>query len=389
MNRLLTAASDSTRDVKPPNTWQEFQSFCLDAFPLVQEKFNTGRHQAAKYWASSGYGKNGDKQHGVDIFDHFSPTTMQCKLVGKFDETHLMKELEALKGYRAAISAHFIVTSLEETNRAVSDFVARHNAALEHEGPYLHTSPMPPAMRLPKLYVLNWPEIRSIFYTDFLLALKWGFYPHDSRYYNLNGVDLTKLLGAASTMGCSVPPGGGGKSPRVLETINILTQSLDADAIASVGETETLASSTINGLWKFLELIDQTYDMGKRVKPALTACESLDGVSVQRGLQDLNTLVTFQGRFEAFKYLNRLADMVRRLYYKLDDDNFYVFGDMEIEHEGVSVTDTDYSIRHYNFTDIDSNMPPWYIPRKQLSQNSKFIAREIRKVRINIKPPSS
>ncbi|WP_027913178.1 MULTISPECIES: hypothetical protein [Pseudomonas] len=386
MRRLLTTASDNTRGIKPPDTWQELQSFCVDAFPLVQERFSTGRHRTAYYWASSGYGKNGDTQHGVDIFDHFSPTTMQCKRVEKFDLRHLEKELEALKGYRAPLSAHFIVTSLEETNRTVTDRVVKHNAALEGETHSRQVPPRLPATRLPKLYVLNWPEIKAILCADFFLALKWSFHPFRLDYPNLNGVDLNTVIGAANSMGCSLPPGGGGKSLRVLEAINILTRSLDADTIASLGETETIASSTINGLAQFLALVDEAWNMGRRVRPALTACESLDGVSRHQGLKALNEIVNFQARIEAYKYLNRLADIVRRLFRQLDNEHYFEFGQMEIEHEGMSFWDTDERIRHYNFSDIDTDTPPWYISKQKIIQNAKFIACEIRKVRANMPP---
>ncbi len=384
MNKLPTAASDNTRGIKPPSTWQEFQSFCLDAFPLVQEKFSTGRHRTANYWASSGYGKNGDLQHGVDIFDHFSATTMQCKRVEKFDLKDLKKELKALKGYRTPLSAYFIVTSLEETNRTVIDEVEQHNALLENDTHAGQVLPMLPEIRLPKVYVLNWPEIKAILCADIFLALKWGFLPSHPHYYNLNGVDLSKLIGAANSMGCSLPPGGGGKSLRVLETIAILTRPLNVDAIAALGDSDTIASSTIQGLWRFLELVDEIRNVGRRVKPALLACESLDGVSVQRGLSALNDIVNFQGRLEAFKYLNRIADMVRRLVRQLDTEHFFEFGQKEFDYEHFSEVDTDYSIRYYNFSDINADTPPWYICGKQLRENARFIAHEIRKVRVNI-----
>lgn len=384
MRKLPTAASDSTRGIKPPNTWQEFQSFCVDAFPLVQEKFTTGRQRTANYWVSSGYGKNGDTQNGVDIFDHFSPTTMQCKRVEKFGLAHLEKELEDLKGYHAPLSAHFIVTSLEETNRAVADRVVEYNAALEVEPHSGQAPPVLPAIRLPKLYVLNWPEIKAILCTDLFLALKWGFHPFHLNYPNLNGVDLITMIGAADSMGCSLPPGGGGKSPRVLDAINILTRSLDVDAIESLGETETIASSTINGMKKFLGLVDEAWNMGQRVRRTLKACESLDGVIKHQGLRELNHIVNFQARIEAYKYLNRLADMIYRLLYQLDHENNFEFGQIEIEHEGVSFWETNERVRHYNFSSIDTDSPPWYIPKQKLVENAQFTAREIRKVRVNI-----
>jgi hypothetical protein len=155
---------------------------------------------------SSGYGKNGDSQNGVDIFDHFSPATMQCKRVEKFNLTHLQKELRALKGYHAPLSAHFIVTSLEETNQQVSKFVTQHNSALEDDAHPGQVLPRLPAVRLPKLYLLNWPEIKAILCTDLFLAWKWSFHLAHPQYHNLNGVDLKTVVGAASTLGCSLPP---------------------------------------------------------------------------------------------------------------------------------------------------------------------------------------
>jgi len=388
MNTLITAASDQTRGISPPRTWQEFQSFCVDAFPLVQHKYSIGRRPTANYWVSSGYGKNGDTQNGVDIFDHSSHATMQCKRVEKFNQGHLEKELTALRGYHAPLSAHFIVTSLEETNQTVSTFVAQHNAALEDEAYPGQVPPMLPAARLPKLYVLNWPEIKSILCTDLFLAWKWGFYLAHPQYHNLNGIDLKSVIGAASTMECSLPPGGGGKSPRVLDAINVLTQSLDAVAIASLGATEKVASSTIHGMRDFLELMDQTRDMARRVKPALAQCESLDGVSKREGLKTLNHIVTFQARIEAYKYLNRLVGMIERLVSTLDHEHFFSFGQREINYEEMSFWDTDESTRYYNFSDSNSETPPWYIPGRPLLQDARFIANEIRKVRVNIKLPN-
>ncbi|KPG82450.1 hypothetical protein [Pseudomonas sp. RIT-PI-o] len=386
MNTFTTAASDRTRGIPPPGTWQEFQSFCVDAFPLVQHKYSISRRPTANYWVSSGYGKNGDTQNGVDIFDHFSTATMQCKRVVKFTLGHLEKELDALKGYHAPLSAHFIVTSLEETNQTVSTYVAQHNAALEDEAHPGQVPPMLPAVRLPKVYVLNWPEIKAILCTDLFLAWKWGFHLAHPQYHNLNGVDLKTVIGAASTMSCSLPPGGGGKSPRVLDAINVLTQSLDAVAIASLGETEKVASSTFHGMREFLELMAETRDMARRVKPALAQCVSLDGVSKREGLKTLNHVVTFQARIEAYKYLNRLEGMIERLISNLDHEHFFSYGQKELHYEEMSVWDTDESTRYYNFSESDSEIPPWYIPGQPLSHEARFIANEIRKVRVNIKP---
>lgn len=387
MNTLLTAASDKTRGITPPSTWQEFQSFCVDAFPLVQHKYSIGRRPNVNYWVSTGYGKNGDTQNGVDIFDHFSPATMQCKRVEKFNLAHLQKELRALEGYHAPLSAHFIVTSLEETNQQVSKFVTQHNSALEDDEHPGQVPPMLPAVRLPKLYLLNWPEIKAILCTDLFLAWKWGFHLAHTQYHNLNGVDLKTVIGAASTLGCSLPPGGGGKSPRVLEAINVLTRSLDAIAIASLGETEKVASSTIYGMRAFLELMGQTRDMARAVRPSLAQCESLDGVSKSTGLKALNHIVTFQARIEAYKYLNRLEGMIERLVRNLDHEHFFSYGQKEFHHEEMSVWDTDESTRYYNFSDRNTETPPWYIPGQRLLQDARFIASQIRKVRVNIPPP--
>lgn len=384
---LLHAASDSTRHLKPPSTWQEFQSFCADAFPLVQEKFSTGRQQGINYWASSGYGKNGDRQHGVDIFDHFSPTTMQCKRVEKFGVDDLMKELKALAGYQSPLCAHFIVTSLEETTRAVIDHVANHNRSLDIDAQAGLPAPSLPIIRLPQLYVLNWPEIKAILGTDYFLALKWGFHPVHPHYPNLNRINLSTLKGAANSMGSSLPPGGGGKNPRVLEAIYILTWPLDVDAIEALGESDKIASSTINGMWDFLTGVIQARDMGRKVNSTLADCESLDGVRRHEGLRTLDDIVIFLARIEAYKYLNRLAQMVKRLVRLLDQEHHFIFGTRDYEHEGMPYPDTDESIRYYNFTDIDSASPPWYLSRQYVQQSAQFIAQEIRKVRVNIAPP--
>ncbi|EMI4892678.1 hypothetical protein SBH57_002067 [Pseudomonas aeruginosa] len=386
MCSLPTAALDSFRHIRPPDTWQEMQNFCLDAFPLVQKKFSTGRPRTANYWASSGYGKNGDSQNGVDIFDHFSTTTMQCKRVEKFDVPLLRKELDTLRGYRSPLNTHFIVTSLEETNRAVTEHVRKLNDTLECDPVSGQVLPMLPAARLPKLYVLNWPEIKAILSTDLFLAMKWRFYPNHTDYPNLNGVNLAHLIAAAGSMGCSIPPGGGGKSDRVMAAIDAMTQSLNADAIASLGEAEIVASSTIDGLHSFMKIIDETWEKGRRVKPAIAYCESLDGVRKGQGLRALDGIVPFWARIEAFKYLNRLAEMVGRLVHLLDDENYFAFGHGEIEHQGMLIPVEDERIRHYNFSDAYMETPPWYISREQVMRDAQLIAREVRKVRMNIPP---
>lgn len=386
MSSLPTSASDSFRHIRPPDTWPEMQNFCFDAFPLVQEKFSAGRARTANYWVPSGYGKNGDTQNGVDIFDHFSTATMQCKRVNKFALADLEKELDALKGYRRALSVHFIVTSLEETNLTVTEHVRELNESLEYDVATGQLTPMLPKVRLPKLYVLNWPEIRAILSTDLFLAMKWRFHPHHSHYRNLNGVDFAHLIAAASSMGCSIPPGGGGKTDRVMHAIDAMTQSLNADAIESLGKTEVISSSIIQGMHGFLEMIYEVWEKGNEIKPAIDFCESQDGVRKDQGLNTLNNIAPFQARIEAFKYLNRLADMVGRLVRLLDDENHFAFGDSEVEHEGMSVPVEDENIRHYNFSDAEIETPPWYIPREQVMRNAQLIAREIRKVRVNISP---
>jgi hypothetical protein len=383
MYKLPSSAFDQFRHFQPPGTWQEMQSFCLDAFPLVQEKFSTGRPRTANYWASSGYGKNGDKQHGVDIFDHFSTTTMQCKRVDSFDLPHLKKELELLKGYRSPLSAHFIVTSLEETNRTVTDYVREHNDAMVCNTASGQVPPMLAAERLPKLYVLNWPDIRNILCTDSFLVMKWQFCAPHVEYPDLNGVDLRSLIWAANTMDCSIPPGRGRKSHRVLAAIRALTQSLDADQIELLGGSETVSSTTIHAMRTFQERVNETATQGLRVKPVIAHCESLDGVQRQNGLRNLNTIVPFLARIEAFKYLNRIAGMVDRLLDLLDNEHSFVFGHMDEECEGRSFTVENEWIRHYNFTNDDVESQLWYIPREKIVGTAQMIARELRKVRGN------
>lgn len=383
---LPSSAFDRFRRFQAPSTWQEMQSFCLDAFPLVQERFNTGRPRTTNYWASSGYGKNGDKQHGVDIFDHFSTTTMQCKRVDSFDLPLLKKELELLKGYRSPLSAYFIVTSLDETSRTVTDYVREHNKALDCDPVCGQVPPMLPEERLPKLYVLNWPDVKNILCTDPFLAMKWGLHAPHVEYPDLHGVDLGSLISAVNTMGCSIPPGGGGKSDRVLDAIRAMTQPLIADHIALLGGSETIASATIQALHIFLGHVNETWKKGLRVKPAIAYCESLDGVQRHEGLKALNAIVPFQARIEAFKNLNRLAKMVHRLVDLLDNEHSFVFGSTDEEYEGRSFAVENEWIRHYNFTNDDVESSPWYIPREKVMGTAQMIARELRKVRVNNPP---
>jgi len=135
-----------------------------------------------------------------------------------------------------------------------------------------------------------------------------------------------------------------------------------------------------------LERIDEAWEKGRRIKPAIAYCESQDGVRKDQGLNALNNIAPFRARIEALKYLNRLADMVDRLVHLLNNENHFVFGTSEIEHEGMSIPVENANIRHYNFLDADTDTAPWYISREQVMRNAQLIAREVRKVRINISP---
>jgi hypothetical protein len=113
----------------------------------------------------------------------------------------------------------------------------------------------------------------------------------------------------------------------------------------------------------------------------------LDGVSKRNGLNALNRIVTFQAPIEAYKYLNRLEGMIERLVRTLDNEHFYSYGQIELHYEETSVWDTDENTRHCNFSDSNTEAPPWYISRQRLLRDARFIASQIRKVRVNIPPP--
>ena len=79
--------------------------------------------------------------------------------------------------------------------------------------------------------------------------------------------------------------------------------------------------------------------------------------------------------------------MIERLVRNLDHEHFFSYGQKEIHYEEMSVWDTDESTRYYNFSDSNTETPPWYIPGQRLLQDARFIASQIRKVRVNIPPP--
>lgn len=385
MPRLPIAVSDNTRDKEPPKTWQEFEEFCTDAFPLIQDRFGIERDGYVKRWFSTGYGKTGNKQWGVDVFDYFSPATMQCKRVDKFTSKHLTAELGLLKDYPYCVSDHFIITSLDETDRSVFDYIRGHNATLK--ATYGDDLPCPklPKEQLPKLFALNWQDVKKILAEDFFLASKWNLYLFGANYTHLNGLDVNSLERAVRTRHCFLPPGGGRKRPHVLDAIRRLTQPLDIAAIRDIGRAEIVLTETIYGMFNFVEQLEDTMNKAAQFDDALELCSSLDNYSRNKGLKSLDTIAIYHQRIDAIKYLRRLGESVNRFAKMLNDDNYYFHKTDEILLEDGSA---DYQERYweriYSFSDHGGNDEYSSLSRARVSREAEFIALEILKVREDV-----
>lgn len=385
MKRFPVAAFDSTRDKEPPKTWSEFEEFCTDVFPLVQSAYGIARIGYVKSWLSAGYGKVGNAQWGVDLFDYFSTATVQCKLVEKFTKGDLLNELKELRKYPYRISAHFFMTSLDETDRKVLDEIRFHNEKLTVVGANDWPMPELPGSRLPKLYVLNWPDLKRLLVKDFFLASKWGFRPFEGRYIHLHGLDINSLERAVRSRSCFLPPNIGGKTPHVAEAILRITDMLDVVEISKIGSADFVLTKTLEGMFAFIENIEGAIRAAGQFDSALGNSSSLDSYSRHQALDKLNSIAMYYQRIDALKYLHRLYDSVKVLAGQLDSESYYYHPEEEVEFEDGR---TEYlenpSVRFYRFhggpqADYESYYPS--LSKIRIASEAQFIAAELYKVR--------
>jgi hypothetical protein len=382
MSRLPIAVSDCTDNREPPRSWEAFEELCTDVFPLIQDELGIEREGYVKSWLSSGYGKVGNKQWGVDVFDYFSTATIQCKRVEKFTEANLLAELELLKDYPHRISVHFIITSLDETDRSVQDYIRLHNADLVSFEGDRWPRPEVPESRLPMLLELNWQGLKRILAKDFFLASKWGLFPYQGRYANLNGLDINALERAVRTRHCFLSSGYGRKRPHVLEAIRRITQVLNVYEIESIGKTHVVLTRTVESMLQFVWEVREALHMAKQFNKALEACESLDNYSRHQALAKLDEIAVYYQRIDAFKYLRRLYDSVRRLSNKLNDGDYYFHLEDEVEFKDGSTGPLERSWeRRYRF--VEDQHDEFYpsLSRFWILQEARFIVSEILNVR--------
>lgn len=382
MPRLPISLSDTTRDIEPPKTWQEFEELCTDVFPLIQDKFSIPRSPNVKNWFSSGYGKSGNKQWGVDIFDYFSTSTMQCKRVEKFTLKNLKSELTELEKYPHPISVHFIAISLEKLNRDIIDHIRSHNDAIAPNGNYKLPQPELPKIRLPMILILNWQDIKKSLAEDFFLASKWNLQPYGGRYTHLNGININELEQAVNTRGCFIPPNYGGKPPQIVEAIRRITEDLSTYEIENLGITNMVLTKTVNDMFSFIQNFDNANAMADQFTRTLGACSSLDNLSRHKALSELNKIAVYHQRIDALKYLSRLYESVKCLAEILDNANYYYHVDEEIEcSDGTTYFYENLQERWFHFIEDQDNDHYSSISRIALLQKARFISSELNKVR--------
>lgn len=381
MLRLPILASDNANNIGPPHSGYDFERFCIDAFPLIQAEYApiSGYDKTL----SAGYGKNGERQYGVDIFDHLSSATAQCKRREKLSLYDLKLELKELVAYPREISIHFILISLTQTPRSLIDFVIDHNRVVDARIAAGGAYPVRPAVALPKLLILNWGELSRILSQDFFLAAKWGFRPFDSTYQNLGGVDIQEVEGAVSTMNCFLPADSGGKSGEILAAIRSMTRRLDPRRIAKIGLNNTVHTYDIMAMYAFLDELDKAWNMGVRFKRAAPLCNSLDPATKRAGLRELNEVVVYRYWIGSVKYLSILKNKICGLLDLLDCEDFYYHPDgLPIEHPHYDHTEIPVNTyeRTYNILgDVDLPL----MDRNKILRMSNFIAEELNKVRTN------
>jgi hypothetical protein len=373
---------DYTSGKPPPSDPKEFESLCTDVLPIIQDHLGIHRTHYVKSWLSTGYGKTGNKQWGVDVFDKFSPATMQCKRVEKFTLPNLDAELKKLLGYPRPISIHFIVISLNETDRNVQDFILSHNTKLGFDELHGWPEAKVPADRLPMLIEINWRTLKGFLIRDPLVAFKWGVLPFDSPYRNLNRCDVNQLERAVRTRNCVIPLGGIPKKPHVAEAINRITDTLYMRRIEQIGMTNMVHASTVNGMINFAREIEHTLAMADRFYWARGAVYSMDSVSRNTALAELDQVAEYYARIDAVKYLWRLYGAVRELAHSLDDTDYYFHKDVEL----VDAYDQPFSVentkeRYYQFVEDEHDEYRPQLSRFKLKREATFVTHELSRVR--------
>jgi hypothetical protein len=325
------SVSDFTNDKNPPSTWQGFQNLCIDVFPIIQSEFGIERIGYVRSWASTGYGKNGNKQWGVDVFDKFSNTIMQCKHVTEFKKRDLESELVKLAGYPHPISVHIFVTTLNETDVNVQDYIVKHNKNIGFNVSERWPMAVVPSKRMPMLIEMNWRNLKSFLIKDVLVAGKWRLLRYDSRYPDLNGCDIRLLEGAVCSRYSYLASGIGGKRADVLEAVRRMTASLDFHGISSIGRDESINTSVVDGMQKFVKEFDQAMEHASRFERAIDSAYSLDGHTKQIALETLNKIAPYSQRIDSIKYLWRLSEAVSELVETLDDADYFYHRDDDVD----------------------------------------------------------
>lgn len=378
MISLPIAASDNTRDIEPPKSGPEFESLCRDVFPFIQKKHDIPILNSAKNWYSVGYGQNGDRQNGVDLLDFSTYATAQCKNQEKFNLPKLKKELNKLKKYDREITCHFFLISEDQTPVKVLDYILSHNEELERN--YLPSTPYPakPSVYLPKLFILNWVEIKAVLSSDYNLSSKWGLRPFDSKYSNLSYFDINRFDFAVNHIKDRLAANASGKAPDVRHAIQSLTEGMDKDEIRAIGIKDRILSSTIDRMKDFVNRYDETISVAEQYFYALKRCKSLDMVTRHQGYETLNKIVLYCARIEGARYLNKLRSMVAYLIEQIDDENLYAPDVEPIEYENGYIEQMEnWGVRNYNFFNVDNEFPPFYIPSAKISKVSGMIANEL------------
>ncbi|WP_317659331.1 hypothetical protein [Pseudomonas sp. KU43P] len=384
--RLPILASDNIRNIGAPESPYAFERFCVDAFPLVQEHFGIEKKPQFHNWLSSGYGKNGDSQFGVDVFDYSSFATGQCKSGQSLQASELIEDLEKLKGFPRPISDHFFLLATTQTPKKIQELVIERNEELDWKLQQLgQVLPSTPSILMPRLHVLNWEELKSILSRDFFLAAKWGFQPYGNLYKHLNEVDIKEVESAVMTTSCCIPAGGGGKSSSVLAAILNITAPLKTEDIKRIGSENRVSTYTVYGLNEFLNNIRNAVAYAQSFREIAPNLGSADRAARHEALEKLDSLVVHQGRIQAIKYLRRLGRAVKKLYSILKDpDSFFnPPGEPVFDIYGAFVdAPDDESVRIYSFVSEFDDLPS--MPTEQVVWLAKFIGDETEKVRMNV-----
>jgi hypothetical protein len=381
---LPESAADYLGNFRPPVSAYDFERFGVDVFPLVQQLYGIEKKPGTSTWLTTTYGMKGEKQFGVDLFDHSSHATAQCKNVTSFSLGDLKDELKKLKEYPNAIANHFFFVSMDQISTKITDYIDEHNKRIDREIGCGVQRVALPAVSMPRVHILNWEQLKNTLSRDFFLAARWGFKPFGMRYPNLNKVDIKLVEGAARTMDCVIPAGGAGKSRELLTTLNIITRGLKAHGLEELGLSNQVDDSTVRGLQSFLDKFNLAVEYGERFKRAIRFSDCLDPATQDRALKALDEIVLYRYWISSVKYLHRLRDAVDELDNLLKHEDFFFNPPGEpIEFPCGHIEGTyDYSVRIYSFVSEFDSLPAMNTER--VMKLSRFIADEVTKVRQNI-----